>query len=115
VPRPKERIIREVVNYLQLISALVICATLAYLSYRRGAVCGYARGLAAGKRESAGLARQQGYSDGVYEGRLKERLELDTFRAKATRTYEQGYEDALRDIAAMDATSASVPTIRLSA
>ena len=112
-------------DYLQLISATIIAVGLFYLHLRRvdtvrqlGETQGYARGYSAGLAESNQRLYSKGHADGLTEGRLKEQLDHDTRAAKALKRYEDGYQDALEDMHALNDSAmlaTTGDTIRLSA
>ena len=83
---------------IQLGAALLITGLLAFLARYHGYSAGYRHGLDDGRGESVGLARQQAHEEGLYEGRLKERLEWETKEYKARRDYDTGYADCLEDM-----------------
>lgn len=80
-------------DLIQLAAALLLMTATIYLTHRRTYARSYAAGVAAGKAERAQLAYHQGHEDGLYEGRLKERMEIET---RDRKQYEQGYADAVQ-------------------
>lgn len=87
---------------IQLTAALLVTSGLALLSRHWGYTRGYQHGLEDGRKETAQLSYHQGHEEGLYEGRLKERMEIATSGRKQ---YEQGYNDALAAVAGMNYTA----------
>ena len=86
----------------QLAAALLVTSGLALLSYHYGYLRGAQHGLEDGRKEKAQMQYHQGHEDGLYEGRLKERMEIATSNRKV---YEQGFSDALATVAGMNYTA----------
>lgn len=84
---------------IQLAATLAICASLAYLSHRRGFTVGFLDGLTTGRAEKQQLEYHKGHEDGLYEGRLRTKLEAETTIRKAQLSYEQGWNDCRAAIA----------------
>lgn len=97
--------------------ALLLLAAVAYLTRRRAYADGDRAGYARGRAEQQQLSYHEGYTTGVYEGRLKAKLEAETTIQKAQLTYEQGWADALHAVECETyaAMAESNTTIRLSA
>ena len=98
---------------IQFGAALALLTGVIYLTRRRAYADGYTQGHTAGRSESAQLSYHRGHEDGLYEGRLKERMEIATANRKQ---YEQGWADALSAVEdEVRVTMAGEATMRLSA